>query len=137
MEALLPHRGTARLLTGVTKVAVDRIVATGRIPAAHPLAVANRAPCFLGIELGAQAAAALEALQRSGGGQPRVGYLVGVRAAAFLQADLPVETLITITADLEGAAPPLAIYRIAIEIAGTTCLTATLSTYSGADGTNQ
>jgi predicted hotdog family 3-hydroxylacyl-ACP dehydratase len=86
--------------------------------------------------MGAQAAAALEALLRSDGGTddraPRVGYLVGVRNATFLQPDLPVDTPATITASLEGAAPPLAIYRITIAIADVEFLTATLSTHSGA-----
>src|SRR4249919_2252822 len=65
VEALLPHTGTARLLTDVVRAEPRFIVATGRIPAAHPLAVGNLAPCFLGLEMGAQAAAALEALLQS------------------------------------------------------------------------
>ena len=48
--------------------------------------------------------------------------------------DLPVDTAITITAELDGAAPPLAIYRIVIAVDGIVCLTATLSTMGGAGG---
>jgi predicted hotdog family 3-hydroxylacyl-ACP dehydratase len=131
---LLPHTGTARLLTEVVRAERGVLVATGQIPAAHPLTVAKNVPCFLGLEMGAQAAAVLEALTRkedTGDRAPRVGYLVGVRAATFLRPELPVETPVTITASLEGSAPPLAIYRITIAVAGVEFLTATLSTHSG------
>ena len=60
---LLPHTGTARLLTDVVRSAAGFIEATCLVPETHPLVVGGRAPCFLGLELGAQAAAALEALE--------------------------------------------------------------------------
>jgi predicted hotdog family 3-hydroxylacyl-ACP dehydratase len=111
------------------------IEATARVLATHPLASGGRAPCFLGLEVGAQAAAALEALLRgteTGDGSPRVGYLVSVREATFLQPDLPVDASLVVTAHLEGAAPPLAIYRIRITVDDVEFLHATLSTYGGA-----
>lgn len=105
------------------------------MPAAHPLAAGGRAPSFLGLELGAQAAAALEALDRGaadGDVSPRVGYLVRIRTATFLRPDLPVDTPFVVTAHLDGAAPPLAIYRISLTVNGLEVLQATLSTHSGA-----
>jgi predicted hotdog family 3-hydroxylacyl-ACP dehydratase len=133
MATLLPHRGTASLLTEIILTEPGRIVAIGRIPRAHPLAVGSGAPCFLGLELGAQAAAAWEGIQRrgqSGHDGPRIGYLVGVRSSRFSRPHLPVDTAVTITADLEGAAPPLAVYRIAVAVEGIVFVTATLSTFA-------
>lgn len=134
VDELLPHAGTARLLTEVLRSGPGFIEATGRVPAAHPLVAGGRAPCFLGLELGAQAAAALEALERiaaSGDRAPHVGYLVRVREAAFSSPDLPVDTPLHVNALLSGAAPPLAIYRIAVSVGGVESLRATLSTHSG------
>jgi predicted hotdog family 3-hydroxylacyl-ACP dehydratase len=129
---LLPHRGTARLLTAVVRSSRDVVEAVCEVPADHPLATAGRAPALLGIEMGAQAAAALEALGRRS--QPeasgaRIGYLVRVRDAVFLVADLPVATPLVVTAVLEGAAPPLAIYRISVGDGREEFVRATLSTY--------
>jgi predicted hotdog family 3-hydroxylacyl-ACP dehydratase len=129
---LLPHRGTARLLTDVVRWGEDFIEAIGMVQAAHPLAGAARAPCFLGLELGAQAAAALEALGRAastGDQAPRAGFLVRVHEATFLMSDLPLETPLFVVAQVEGAAPPLAIYRLSVAVDGTTFLRARLSTY--------
>lgn len=130
---LLPHSGTARLLTEIVRSGRDFVEAICQVPAAHPLASGGRAPCFLGLELGAQAAAALEALERgtaTGDSAPRIGYLVRVREATFLMPDLPIETPLFVVAHLEGAAPPLAIYRISVGVDGIEFLQATLSTYS-------
>lgn len=133
VDDLLPHTGTARLLTDVLRSGPRFIEATGRVSAAHPLVAGGRAPCFLGLELGAQAAAALEALGRvAAGGDPaaRIGYLVRVREAAFSSPSLPVDTPLHVKALLSGAAPPLAIYRIGVSVGGVESLRATLSTYS-------
>ncbi len=131
----LPHRGTARLLTAIVHSDRDSIEAVCQVPAEHPLVTGNRAPGFLGLEIGAQAGAALEALDRAvetGSSAPRVGYLVRVREATFLCPDLPVDTPMFVTARLEGSAPPLAIYRISIRANGIDFLRAVLSTYSKA-----
>ena len=92
---MLPHTRTARLLTAIVRTGEDFVEATCEVPAAHPLANAGRAPCFLGIEMGAQAAAAMEALGRSaatGDSVPRTGFLVRVHEAHFAKSELPLET---------------------------------------------
>lgn len=132
VEDLLPHTGTARLLTDVVRTGPGFIEAIGRVPAAHPLVAGGRAPCFVGLELGAQAAAALEALDRAAAGgdrAPRVGYLVRVREARFSSPDLPVDAPLQVTATLSGAAPPLAVYQIEVRADGIESLRATLSTH--------
>lgn len=131
---LLPHTGTARLLTDIVRNGSGFIEAIGRIPKTHPLVMAGRAPCFLGLELAAQAAAAIEALDRANEtGDPvaRIGHLARVRDAAFLRPELPVDTPLNVTAHLEGAAPPLAIYRIRVSVNGLEFLRGILSTHSG------
>ena len=129
---LLPHRGTARLLSEVVRWGEDFIEAIGMVPVAHPLASVDGAPCFLGLELGAQAAAVLEALGRAaltGDQVPRTGLLVRVHEATFLMSDLPLETPLFVMAQLEGAAPPLAIYRMSVAVDGAELLRARLSTW--------
>lgn len=135
VSSTLPHTGTARLLTNVVRSSAGFIEATGQVPATHPLVGGGCAPCFLGLELGAQAAAALEAIDRAaltGDRSPRIGQLVRVREAAFLQPTLPVATPLSVTATLDGAAPPLAIYRIRVSIGGVEYMHAILSTHVGA-----
>lgn len=131
--AVIPHRMTARLLTKIVEYSAQRIKGVGRIPGAYPLVTAFGAPSFIGLELGAQAAAALETLSRSYGiaqATPRLGHLVRIREASFLKTYLPVDTPLQVTAELDGAAPPLAIYRIRVGIKGEDCVTAILSTHS-------
>jgi predicted hotdog family 3-hydroxylacyl-ACP dehydratase len=130
---LLPHQRTARLLTRVIRFDPDSIEAIGVIPVDHPLAGRNGAPNFVALELGAQAAAALEALLRESGasaGEPRVGSLVRVRDAAFDRSVIPAGKPLGITAVLEGSAPPLAMYKVTVTDGEEPLATALLSTYS-------
>jgi predicted hotdog family 3-hydroxylacyl-ACP dehydratase len=134
---LLPHRGVARLLTDVVRCDAGEIHARGRVPAAHPLASGAEVPALVAIELGAQAAAAMEALARTASGartEPRTGSLVRVREARFEREALPVDTTIDVTARLDAAAGPLAIYDVTATLAGTTVMRATISTHAGPAG---
>jgi predicted hotdog family 3-hydroxylacyl-ACP dehydratase len=113
--ASMPHRGTALLLTGIERSEPELIEAVAMIPASYPLVDDAGAPSFLGLELGAQAAAAMAALsepEEGGGALSRAGYLVRVREASFLAAHLPIDTPLSVTARLEGTALPLTIHRI-------------------------
>lgn len=126
----LPHTRTARLLDTVIRADASSIEATGRIPAGHPLVRNGRAPALIGIELGAQAAAAMQhADGPSTTAEPRRGHLARIREAAFLMPDLPAERELRVIAELEGAAPPLAIYRIRVVADGVEALNATISTH--------
>jgi predicted hotdog family 3-hydroxylacyl-ACP dehydratase len=129
---LLPHTQTARLLDEIVCYGDGFIEAVGHIPGAHPLAQDGLAPCFLGLDMGAQAAAALEALERAaatGTAAARMGQLVRVRSASFARAHLPTDAPLAISARLIGAAPPLAIYEIRVGLASVEALRATISTY--------
>jgi predicted hotdog family 3-hydroxylacyl-ACP dehydratase len=110
---LLPHAPPARLISEVLAAGTGGILCAGSIPACHALAAGGEAPGFLAIELGAQAAAALEALARQPGGSPRIGYLVGVRDT-HLPARLPTGRTLHVTAVPAGGAAALAIYEIQV-----------------------
>jgi predicted hotdog family 3-hydroxylacyl-ACP dehydratase len=134
LQASMPIRGPALLLTGIVRSEPGWVEATARVPAGHPLVVAGAAPCFLGLELGAQAAAAMDALAhpREGFGQEAaVGYLVRVRDASFLARHLPVDTTLRVTARLEGAALPLAIHRITVGTGEVDLVCARIATHRG------
>ena len=117
---LLPHTGAARLLTRVVAFGEQVIDAVGIIPEHHPLVSEGHAPAFLAIELGAQAAAAMETLhKRNASGcdeQSQVGALVRVRVAELARVSFPADTPVCVKAKLDGQAQALSIYRISTAI---------------------
>jgi 3-hydroxyacyl-[acyl-carrier-protein] dehydratase len=110
-SSLLPHAAPALLLTAVLAMSAAGIACTAVIPAGHPLAAGGQVPGFVALELAAQAAAALQALLRQGGGSPLIGYLVGARDALFAPA-LPAGRGLRATAIHGGSAAPLATYEM-------------------------
>lgn len=129
---LLPHRGTALMLESAD-VQSESIVARGLVPAAHPLSDGTAVPAFVGLELGAQAAAALEGLTAAATGvAPALeGRLVRVRDAEFLRPGVPVNTTLTVQATRTGAAPPIARYHVEVAHAGVVIVRAEITTYRG------
>ena len=135
----MPHRGTALLLTGIERCGPDFIEAIALVPAAYPLVDGAGAPCFLGLELGAQAAAAMAALsapEEEGAGEARAGYLVRVREASFLAGHLPVDTELSVTTRLEAVALPLTVHRITVACGETVLVRALLGLHRGTAGPN-
>jgi predicted hotdog family 3-hydroxylacyl-ACP dehydratase len=132
LRELLPHTGTARLVTAVLRCDEASVAAVGEILAAHPLVRDGQAPAFLAIELGAQAAAVMEAMTRRESHEtgPVHGRLVRVRDAQFVRDTLPVDTPLDVTAHVLAKAAPLAVYRISVRLDGVERVTATLSTYA-------
>jgi predicted hotdog family 3-hydroxylacyl-ACP dehydratase len=141
VEALVPHRGVARLIARIVSASKTSIHAVGEIPAGHPLAEAGAAPACLALELGAQSAAALEAIGRQAASAvaepPRRGSLVRIREARFDRATLPVGTPIEITAELIGSAPPLAIYAVRATLDSALVVQGIISTFAGLAGGSQ
>ena len=129
---MLPQTGVARLLTAVHHCDATSIRGTGEISGAHPLVSAGRAPAFMAIELGAQAAAAMTAVARQAlsSADPLRGRLVRVKHARFVHATLPAGTALAVTARLVAAAAPLAIYDIEVWVGDEAHVTATLSTFA-------
>lgn len=90
------------------------------------------APSLVGIDVAAQAAAALEALLRAGpfaDGAPRLGYVVGIREARFDTATLPAETDLTVAVRLLESASGLAAHEVELCFGSTRCLSAVLTTF--------
>lgn len=100
----IPHAPPA-LLVRTPTVAV--------IPEDNPFVANGKAPAFVGLEAGAQAAALLEALDRASG-EPRIGYVVAIRNARFRTAWLPAGRPLPVTVKPAGSAPPLTIYEVSV-----------------------
>lgn len=130
----LPHQPPARLITAVLEASPEAVTCLAEIPLDHPLVTEGSAPAWLGLEAGAQAAAALEALGRGSaegeGGEaaPRIGYVVAIRGARF-RSRLPVGQPFRVEVRSGGSAPPLAVYEVRAAIAGTEAVAGTVSTY--------
>jgi predicted hotdog family 3-hydroxylacyl-ACP dehydratase len=135
LSELLPQTGIARLLTKVLRCNEFSIEATALIPGCHPFVTGDTAPSFLTIELGAQAAACMEVLNRRKSGTRYegavLGSLVRVREATVYQDTLPIGKPILIRAKLQATAQPLAIYRVAAVIDEVVFCEAIISTRIG------
>jgi len=128
---LIPHRGPALLLAGVSGAAEDRLEAIAVVPHDSPFAVGGVATPLIALELAAQAAAAFEALRRrqaGGSGEPRVGYLVGARDVV-LEAALPARSPVRVAISLDAVVPPLSTYRFEVGVGRTVAARGTISTY--------
>lgn len=128
----MPHSGRARLLTRVTRHDATSIVATAVIGDSYPLVQNGMAPALVGLEIGAQAAAALQALQGRASGLGAVvrGRVVRIHEAVFHCEELPVGTPLEITSVIERAVSPLAICHMTLRLDGVECVVARLSTHS-------
>lgn len=133
IETLIPHRPPALLVEGVHALTPEGITCWGLVPRESPFAADGGAPSFLGLEMGAQAAALFEALRRrdeaSGTGAPRLGYLVGIRDAQ-LTRDLPIGRRLRVTARPVGGAGPLGLYEVSVGEDGVEFARGLLSTYA-------
>jgi predicted hotdog family 3-hydroxylacyl-ACP dehydratase len=130
IERLLPHAPPARFIRGVLSASEDEIACAAEIPPFHALAEGGRIPPSAGIEMAAQAAAVLEALnRREKTPGPRIGYLVGVREVRFAVSSLAVGRPLRATARLQGGAFPLSVYEIAVGTPGREAVTGSISTF--------
>lgn len=131
LDQLIPHRPPMRLIDEIVGEVDGFLVCRGRIPAA--LALDGAASPLLGLEMGAQAAAVLGALDRGAGNDepPTIGYLVSVRGARFETAELPAERSLTVRVRFVGGVHPLSTYEIRVSERGAAepCLAATIGTY--------
>ena len=98
------------------------------MPRDSPFVRDDRAPALLAVEMAAQTAAALAALGGTGG-PPGLGYLVGVREAAFPQPWLAAEALYAVTVHPAGGARALAVYDWRVEAGGVLHGAGTLSAF--------
>ena len=138
VAGLLPHRGPALLARRIVERDAGGLLCAGTIPPASPLAEGadGAFPAFAAVELAAQAAGLHEILRTAGAGgaAPSLGYLVRIRAAAFAAADLPAGSPLLARVDREAGAPPLALYRFDVAIAGARIAQSSLGTYAAGSG---
>jgi predicted hotdog family 3-hydroxylacyl-ACP dehydratase len=130
--SLVPHRDGALFLQRVESWGQGQIVCIAVVPKDSAFVREGRAPAFLGLELGAQSAAALRGLERAAAADPpqsRPGYLVGVRDARFACASLPAGRELRVFVRTSGGAGPLSVHEVRVEDQGVECLVAQLSTY--------
>ena len=133
IERLVPHRGAALFLDRILAWDPGSIECVGHIPPDNACVSDGFAASFSGLELAAQAAAALEALLRRRSGLatwPLIGYLVSVKEARFQVARLPAGAELETRVLRVGSAPPLATYEIRVLRTGVECVFAILSIYA-------
>lgn len=112
----------------------------GRVPAASPFRFraadgGERVPAFLLLEMGAQAAAAIEGragFARGAAHQPPPGFVVALGDARFVAPDAPADVDFEVQIRLERSAPPLRVYRIEVRIDGEVLAEGDVSTFAGA-----
>lgn len=122
----LPHTPPARMVERVLGREGGLVRCRASVPADSPWVWDGRAPAFLAIEIGAQAAALLNAE-----GAPRRGFLVGVKDARFLVPTLAAGVPLEVEARDAGSAPPLRTCAIVLRSAeGAVLATATVSVYA-------
>ncbi len=95
-EALIPHGLGMRLITGVKQPTEKGLEAETTVSERWPLSRDGRVSSLLGIELVAQAVAALSTYRRGEGARPRIGLLVGIKEAKFSCSDIPLRTRVTV-----------------------------------------
>lgn len=114
IEALVRHRPPFLLLDEIVGDTGDGFACWGRVPA--ELTGADEAPSLLAIEMGAQAAAALQALghREAGTAPPASGYLVTIEDARLACPTLPVERRLWVEVRPAGSLLALARFRITV-----------------------
>lgn len=117
----MPHRAPALLVREILGWEGDEVRCSGAVSAEHPLAGDGGAPIWLALEMGAQAGAVLAALLRDAAGaagEPRVGYLVGMRECAFHTPTLPLGDTLEVRVRRAGGAGPLTLFAVEVRGAG-------------------
>ena len=132
VATLVPHRGLALFIREVVQAERDAASCIGRIPADSPFVTKGVAPCLVGIDVAAQAAAVLEALLRGGDpddGTSRLAYIVGIREARFETATLPAGIDLTVHVRLLETVSALAAHEVEVRIGSARYLSAVLTTF--------
>lgn len=128
---LLPHSSRARLVRRVLAHDGRQLMAEAVFTPDYPACEPEGVPAFVGIEIGAQALAALHALGATTppGTRPTPGFVVRVHDAEFACTHLPVGVPIAVTAVIDASAGALVQARVVVEVGGATAVTANVSTY--------
>lgn len=123
VTSLIPHRSPILMVEEIVEADGDRIVCRGVLPYSSP---------FLALELAAQTAAVMAALEGEGtGSEAAVGYLAAIHDARFLVPDVPRGRPVLATVEKVGSLPPLRRYEVSVSLeeGAVELVRATLSTY--------
>jgi 3-hydroxyacyl-[acyl-carrier-protein] dehydratase len=137
LDELLPQRPPMRFVTAVEAVSNDGLTCAVRVPEHSAFTELGSAPAYVALEMAAQSAATFEGLRRvreGAGGGPRIGFLVGVRAARFARTSVPVSETLVATIQLAALAPPLATYSFEVCAGSDVVATGAVSTWLTATG---
>ncbi len=140
LDRLIAHRAPIRLVESIVRHSDGELVCRGVLPARDRTQEAVAAPQFLILELAAQTAAVMAALE--GGGAPpesgAVGYLAAIREARFLKSEIPAGRRLRATVRRERNLGPLTMYRaeVQLEAGAVELLTAAFSTYLAASSSD-
>jgi 3-hydroxyacyl-[acyl-carrier-protein] dehydratase len=129
----LQHRAPALFVEELLEQDELGSLCRARVPPESPFVRASCFPTYLALELGAQSAAAAEAIARrigEPGSAPRAGFLVGARAARFARASLLQREEYLVRTRLLRAAPPLRTWRVEVMLASESVATAAVSTFA-------
>jgi len=132
MIDLLPHEGPARLLVRVVDSSPDSIVAEAAVERTAPYVIDGAVPSYVALEMAAQAAAALEAIEsrRQGDGSaPRTGFLVRARRVRLEAAEFAPARPLRVTVQRIARAGPLHTYRARVSSPDGPLLDGELSTF--------
>ena len=131
-QEILPHDAPARFVHAILSVDGATIVCEAGVPHDSPWVEDGRCPSFVGLEIAAQAAAALEALRVSGAdGSPRkrLGYLVRVRHLRAAVSWLPAGERLVARVCRQGLAGPLHVYSATLSLRDQEILRGGFSTF--------
>ena len=132
VEGLVPHRGPSLMIQRVLEAGGGELRAAGRIPLESAFAAPEGAPCYVGLDLLAQAAGAVEALEHGAvpsDGGPSIGYLVGIREAHFEVRHLPLDCDLTAHVRHLDGALSLAHHAVSLDESDGVRISAVLTTF--------
>jgi predicted hotdog family 3-hydroxylacyl-ACP dehydratase len=134
---VLPHRGVSLYVRRVLDSDESSITCRAAVDPASPFRRATPSgdvvPAWLGLEMGAQAAAAHESVtkRRAGGeARPTGVFVVRCRAATFERPWFDADAELVVTARLTEAAPPLRTYHVRVEAGGAAVAEGRVSTFA-------
>jgi len=102
LDELVPHRAPMRFLDHMIAVGEAEAVAETTVRTDNPLFVPGRGvPAYAGLEMMAQAIAAIDGMKRKAGGlPPKIGFLLGCRRYSVLCEDFEEGLRLRITANM-------------------------------------
>src|SRR5271166_2276358 len=102
IEELIAHRPPMRLLDRIIAVSEKNVLAETVVRADNPFFESGRGlPAYVGLEMMAQAIAAIDGMKRrSGGLRPEIGFLLGCRRLVSRRESFGENEKLTIAAEM-------------------------------------